>query len=61
MKENNNISAEKNIPEIIHYCWFGGKPLPPDLQKCVDSWSKLKGYKIMRWTNLTVLLMKMNL
>lgn len=49
MKENNNISAEKNIPEIIHYCWFGGKPLPPDLQKCVDSWSKLKGYKIMRW------------
>ena len=49
MKENNNISAEKNIPEIIHYCWFGGKPLPPDLQKCVDSWRKLKGYKIMRW------------
>lgn len=37
------------IPKIIHYCWFGGKPLSDDLQKCVDSWSKLYGYKVMRW------------
>ena len=37
------------IPKIIHYCWFGGKPLPPDLQKCLDSWEKLDGYTIMRW------------
>ena len=37
------------IPKIIHYCWFGGKPLPADLQKCLDSWEKLKGYTIMRW------------
>lgn len=37
------------IPKIIHYCWFGGKPLPDDLQKCLDSWEKLEGYTIMRW------------
>ena len=40
---------EGAIPKIIHYCWFGGKPLPEDLQKCVDSWSKLEGYRVMRW------------
>lgn len=37
------------IPKIIHYCWFGGKPLPEDLQKCLDSWEKLEGFTIMRW------------
>ena len=46
-----NIYPEKGdrIPKIIHYCWFGGKPLPENLQKCLDSWEKLKGYTIMRW------------
>ncbi len=39
----------EKIPKIIHYCWFGGKPIPPGLQSCIDTWSKLKGYKIMRW------------
>lgn len=38
-----------SIPKIIHYCWFGGKPLPADLRKCLESWEKLKGYTIMRW------------
>lgn len=37
------------IPKIIHYCWFGGKPLPEDLQQCVDTWKKLEGYTVMRW------------
>jgi len=26
------------IPRIIHYCWFGGKPLPKLAQKCIASW-----------------------
>ncbi|SFK75675.1 Glycosyltransferase sugar-binding region containing DXD motif-containing protein [Lachnospiraceae bacterium KH1T2] len=39
----------EKIPKIIHYCWFGGKPIPPGLQSCIDTWSKLKGYKVMRW------------
>ena len=42
-------SAETRIPKIIHYCWFGGKEFPKDLQECVDSWSKLEGYEIERW------------
>lgn len=46
-----NIVPENGnrIPKIIHYCWFGGKPLPKDLQKCLDTWEKLHGYTIMRW------------
>ena len=23
----------QNIPKIIHYCWFGGKPLPDEYKK----------------------------
>ena len=37
------------IPKIIHYCWFGGKPLPENLQKCIDSWELLEGYEVIRW------------
>lgn len=45
----------QTIPKIIHYCWFGGKTIPADLQRCIDSWTALKGYTIMRWdeTNCT--------
>jgi len=28
------------IPKIIHYCWFGGKELPPLAKKCIASWRK---------------------
>lgn len=38
------------IPKVIHYCWFGGKPLPPLAEKCVASWRKyLPDYEIQRW------------
>lgn len=38
------------IPKIIHYCWFGGKPLPKLAQKCIASWKKfLPNYEIKRW------------
>ena len=38
------------IPKIIHYCWFGGKPLPKDAQKCIASWKKYcPEYEIKRW------------
>ena len=38
------------IPHIIHYCWFGGNPLPEDAQKCIASWKKyLPGYEIKEW------------
>ena len=28
------------IPKIIHYCWFGGNPLPEIAVKCISSWKK---------------------
>lgn len=38
------------IPKIIHYCWFGGNPLPPLAQKCIKSWKKYcPDYEIIRW------------
>ena len=38
------------IPKVIHYIWFGGKPLPELAQKCIASWRKyLPDYEIKRW------------
>ena len=38
------------IPKIIHYCWFGGKPLPKLALKCRKSWEKFfSGYVIKEW------------
>lgn len=38
------------IPHIIHYCWFGGKPLPCCARKCVNSWKKFfPSYEIRQW------------
>jgi hypothetical protein len=38
------------IPKIIHYCWFGGNPLPELAQKCIASWRKFfPGYEIKEW------------
>ena len=37
-------------PKTIHYCWFGGKPLPKSAEKCIRSWKKhLPEYRIVRW------------
>lgn len=38
------------IPKVIHYCWFGGSPLPPLAEKCLTSWRKyLPDYELRRW------------
>ena len=38
------------IPKVIHYCWFGGAPLPKKEQKCMESWKQFApDYKIVRW------------
>ena len=38
------------IPKIIHYCWFGGKPIPQDIAKYIKSWSLYcPNYIIKRW------------
>ena len=38
------------IPRVIHYCWFGGNPLPELAVKCIASWRKFcPDYKIVEW------------
>lgn len=38
------------IPKVIHYCWFGGKPLPREYERYIESWKKfLPEYEIKRW------------
>lgn len=38
------------IPKKIHYCWFGGKPLPEAMKRNIESWKKFcPGYEIIRW------------
>lgn len=34
----------------IHYCWFGGKPLPLLARRCMSSWAyRLADYEVVRW------------
>ncbi len=38
------------IPKTIHYCWFGGNPLPSLAESCLASWkSCCPDYRIVRW------------
>jgi len=38
------------IPKIIHYCWFGGKPLPDLAKKYIETWKKhCPDYQICEW------------
>ena len=38
------------IPKLIHYCWFGGKPLPKSAKKCIASWKKfMPNYEVKEW------------
>lgn len=49
-KKSNQMISSVNIPKVIHYCWFGGNPLPELAIKCIESWKKyLPDYEIKRW------------
>lgn len=38
------------IPKIIHYCWFGGNPMPEEVRKYISTWKKYcPDYKIQQW------------
>lgn len=39
------------IPHIIHYCWFGGNPLPELEQRCLASWHLHMPDWEYRWWN----------
>lgn len=39
------------IPKIIHFCWFGEKPLPESTRKYIRTWQRfLPDYKIIKWS-----------
>jgi len=43
------------MEKYIHYCWFGGKPLPKLTKKCIKSWQKyLPDFKIIEWNESNV-------
>lgn len=38
------------IPKIIHYCWFGGNPLPEEAKYYISTWEKYcPDYEIKEW------------
>ncbi len=38
------------IPKKIHYIWVGGKPLPEEFEKNIETWKKYNpDYEIIRW------------
>lgn len=38
------------IPKIIHYCWFGGNPLPEDTARFIEGWRTLNpDFQIIQW------------
>ncbi|MGP1593877.1 MAG: glycosyltransferase family 32 protein [Treponema sp.] len=38
------------IPKVIHYCWFGGNPLPELAIRCIRSWrTYCPDYEIKEW------------
>lgn len=38
------------LPKIIHFCWFGNRPYPTKIKKCIDSWHKfLPDYEFKLW------------
>lgn len=40
----------REIPRIIHYCWFGKNPLPDSAKTCIESWKKFcPDYQIIEW------------
>lgn len=41
------------IPRKIHYCWFGGKQLPDNIRRYMDSWRRfLPECEIKEWNEL---------
>lgn len=49
-KYNLTYSGDKDIPKVIHYCWFGGKEIPEAVKKFVINWKeKLPDYDIKLW------------
>lgn len=38
------------IPKVIHYCWFGGNPIPQKDQEYIASWKRFcPDYEVIEW------------
>lgn len=43
-------SEVQRIPKVIHYCWFGRKPMPERNRLCIESWKRhCPDYQIIQW------------
>ena len=43
------------MEKIIHYCWFGDKPISKLAKKCINSWKKyLPDYEIKFWNETNI-------
>lgn len=52
MVRSNNINLNNRfqIPKTIHYCWFGGNPLPESSLEYIDTWKRYcPDYEIIQW------------
>ena len=50
MQASDSKNGNEMIPRIIHYCWFGGTPLPPLAEECIASWHQyMPQWQYMRW------------
>lgn len=44
------MGKQQNIPKVIHYCWFGKKPIPEINRRYMESWKKYcPDYEIVEW------------
>lgn len=50
LPENRSKNEILKIPKMIHYCWFGGTPIPMQLLTYMQSWKNYcPDYEIVRW------------
>lgn len=48
------MKEKEEFVKIIHYCWFGPRPLSKLAKKCMESWKKfLPDYEIKLWNEET--------
>lgn len=48
--DNFRLSDVPMIPKVIHYCWFGGKPIPEKNVQWMNSWKKYcPDFEIVCW------------
>ena len=47
---NIRLTEKELIPRKIHYCWFGGNPIPDEFIRYMESWKKYcPDYEIIQW------------